>query len=219
MAASGNMGPPVRRRGIQPLTCSACGSVWFRTATFVPSYPQARLQAPLLVCLCGAAVTPQLSGIRPPADQDEVDQLLGALEIVRNSRQAITDVGVLPDVSAGAALPDQIARLERSCQLILERLLPASPAVKRSRLPRRVAATHGLDAIALELQRAGLLNFRQARLVVRTLRDVWKAALVKGESVETPLGDLLIRKTRSGGRRVVFEPSFDLDFEVEGNRP
>jgi hypothetical protein len=29
----------------------------------------------------------------------------------------------------------------------------------------------------------------------------------------------LIRKTRSGGRRVVFEPSSDLDLEVEGNRP
>jgi hypothetical protein len=218
MAASGNMGPPVRRRGIQPLTCSACGSVWFRLATFVPSYPQGRLQAPLLVCLCGTAVTPQLSGIRPPADQDEINRLLEALEIVRYSRQAIADA-IVADVSTGAALPDQIARLEHSCRLILERLLPVSPAVKRSRLPRRVAATYGLDVIALELQRAGLLNFRQARLVVRTLRDVWKAALVKGELVETPLGDLLIRKTRSGGRRVVFEPSSDLDLEVEGNRP
>ena len=218
MATQGNIGRPVQRR-IQPLTCSACGSVWFRSATFVPSYPHARLSAPLAVCLCGTVVTPQLSGIRPPADQIEIDRLFQALTVVRNLRQAIDDTKVLSDASAAAAiLPGQIAGLERSCQLLVERLLPASPAVAQPKPPRRGAATQGLDEIALELQRAGLLNFRQARQVVRAVRDVWKAALAKGESVATPWGELSIRKTRSGRQRFVFKPSSDL-LEVEVNRP
>jgi hypothetical protein len=203
------------------LRCSVCGSVWFREATFLASaYP--RLQAPLAVCLCGEPVTPPLSGIRPPADQDAIDRLFAALAIVRNLRQAIADAAVLADVSASAtaALTSQIARLERSCHLLQQRLLPTSTAVARSRPPRRAAATNvGLDAIVLELQRTGLLNFRQARQVVWAVRDRWKAALLREESVETPFGILSARKTRSGRRRFVLEGSPDLDSQVELNRP
>ena len=201
------------------MKCQACGSVWFRPATFRASYPQSRLKPPTLaLCLCGTPVIPQLSGIRPPAEQDEVDRLFKALETVRSLRQELADA-IVADVSAGAALPDQIARLERSCQLILERLLPVSPAVKRSRLPHRVAATQGLDAIALELQRAGLLNFREAHQVVRAVRDLWKEALGNGEPIETPFGELSIRKMPSGRPRFIFEPSSGLEFEVEMNHP
>ena len=212
MAAHGN------RQGIQPVKCSVCGSVWFRSATFVPSYPQGRLQAPLCVCLCGAVVTPQLSGIRPPADQSEIDQLLAALATVRSLYQAIADADLLP-VSAGATLASQIDRLESSCQLLQRRFLPNSTAVTRPRLPHRVAATHGLDAIALELQRAGLRNFRQARRVVWAVRDLWKAALANGESVETPLGVLSLRRTPSGRQALVLKSFSRLHFELEGNRP
>lgn len=204
-------------RGIPPVRCDACESVWFRLATFLPQDPQVHLPAPLLVCLCGRVVMPRLSGIRSPAEQNEVDRLLKTLEMVRSWRQAIADA-IVADVSAGATLA-RITRLERSCQLLAARLLPASPARMRPRLPRRVAATQGLDAIALELQRAGLLNFRQARRVVWAVRDRWKAALVKGESVETPLGSLSIRKTPSGRPKFVLELSSDLPFEVEVNPP
>jgi hypothetical protein len=104
MAAERNMNPPVRR-DIPPLTCRVCGSVWFRLATFMASdHPHSRLQAPLAVCLCGTPVTPQLSGIRQPADQQEIDRLCAALAIDRRLRQAIPDDTVLPDLSAGSTL-------------------------------------------------------------------------------------------------------------------
>jgi hypothetical protein len=103
------------RPGIRPLTCSVCGSVWFRSATFLASYPQARLKAPLLVCLCGTVVTPRLSGSQR-ADQDEIDRLSAALANVRSRCQAIADAAVLAEVavSATATLTSKIARLERS---------------------------------------------------------------------------------------------------------
>ena len=83
-----------------------------------------------------------------------------------------------------------------------------------------MAATHGVDAIALELQRAGLLNFRQARQAVWAVRDLWKDALAKGESVETPLGVLSIRQTLSGRRRGFLKASCGMHFEAaEINRP
>jgi hypothetical protein len=206
------------RQGIQPRRCSVCGSVWFREAMFLA--PQSRLKDPLLVCLCGTVVTPQLSGIRPPADQDEVNRLLDALTSIRNLRQAITGAPVLAAASVGvtATLISQIARLEQSCQLIQRRLLPTAIAVKRSKPPRRVAATDSLDMIALELQRAGL-DFRQARRVVWTVRDLWKTALIKGESIETPLGRLSTQKMPSGRRRFVLEGSPDPHPEVEVTRP
>jgi hypothetical protein len=214
------MAPHGNQRGFQPLKCSVCGSVWFREATFLASdYPQSRLHAPLAVCLCGTPDTPQLSGIRPSDDQVVIDRLFGALATDRSLRQAIA--AVLPDVSASATLAGQIARLESTGELLRRRLLPASTAVAPPKPPSRVAATHGLDAIALELQRAGLLNFRQARQAVWAVRDLWKAALAQGESVETPLGVLSIRQTLSGRRHVVLKASSGLHFEAapEVNRP
>ena len=68
---------------------------------------------------------------------------------------------------------------------------PASTPATRSRPPRRAAATHGLDKIALQLQRAGLLNFRQARRAVWAVRDLWKAAIADGQAVETPAGSFV----------------------------
>jgi hypothetical protein len=219
MAPPGEIGPPVRR-GIQPMKCPACGSVWFRLATFRASYPQSRLKPPTLaICLCGTPLIPKLSGIRPAAEQDEVARLLGALETVRSLRQELADAEVLPDVPAGATLPGRIARLERHCQLLLERLRPESTAVTPPKPPRRGAAANGIDTIALDLQRAGLLNFREAHQVVRVVRDLWKEALAKGESIETPWGEVSASKNRSGRPRFIFVPSSDLEFEAETNRP
>jgi len=204
MADRQNTSPPVKR-GIRPFTCSVCGSAWFREETFLA--PQVRLKDPLLVCLCGTVVTPQLSGIRPPSDQDEIDRLSAALANVRNLRQAVAEAAALAEgaVGATATLISKITRLERSCELLRQRLLPISTAVTPSRLPRRAAATNGVDVLVLELQRTGLLDFRQARQVVWTVRDFWKAALLKGEPVETPLGILSARKTPSGRRSFVLK--------------
>ena len=207
-----------------PLSCSVCGSVWFRWETFRSSDPQTRLEAPLLVCLCGTVVTPRLSGARgsrPPSEQLEIDRLYAALANVRSRCLAITDAAALAAVAVGdtATLTSEIARLERSCERLRQRLLPASAAVTRARPPRRPAATHGLDKLALDLQRAGLLNFRQARQAVRAVRDLWRAALADGQVIETPLGVLSARRTRSGRLRFVLEASPDLNSLVEVNPP
>jgi hypothetical protein len=223
MTAYDKHGPA--RPGIRPLTCGVCGSVWFRSATFLASdFPHSRLQVPLAVCLCGTLVTPPLSGSHPPADQDDIERrLFKALAIVRNWRDTLADTGVLVEVAVGATatLTTELARLERAGQLLRRRLLPSEAAVTRSRPPHRRAATNGLDKIALELQRAGLLNFRQARRVVWAVRDRWRAALVKGESVETPLGTLSTRKTPSGRSRFILNlrASSDLHAEVEVHHP
>jgi len=194
-----------RSAKMPPLSCSVCGSVWFRLATFLSSDPQACLQAPLLVCLCGTVVTPRLSGARGSRlhyEQLEIDRLYAALANVRSRCLAITEAAALAAVAAGdtATLTSELARLERSCERLRQQLLPASTAVTRSRPPRRTAATHGLDKIALELQRAGLLNFRQARQAVWAVRDLWKAALADGQAVETPLGVLSARRICSRSR-------------------
>ena len=148
-----------RSAKMPPLSCSVCGSVWFRWETFRSSDPQIRLEAPLLVCLCGTVVTPRLSGARgsrPPSEQLEIDRLYAALANVRSRCLAITDAAALAAVAVGdtATLTSEIARLERSCERLRQRLLPASAAVTRARPPRRPAATHGLDKLALDLQRA-----------------------------------------------------------------
>ena len=95
-----------------------------------------------------------------------------------------------------------------------QRIMPSAPPA-RSRPPRRVAVTHGLDRIALELQRAGLLNFRQARRAVWAVREAWKEAVARKEAVETPVGVLSIRQSASGRRRLVFDAAAAPDFEAE----
>jgi hypothetical protein len=87
-------------------------------ATFLASdLPHSRLQAPLAVCLCGTLVTPPLSGSRPTADQDEIEQrLFKALAIVRNWRDMLADTEVLAEIAVGATatLTSAVARLERA---------------------------------------------------------------------------------------------------------
>jgi len=155
---------------IEPLTCHACGSDWFRLATFRNS----RLGRAVPVCLCGT-LAPDPTGTALPFDT-VIGSSLG---------QAMAACESLPDAAAGAILARRIGRVEHECLVIQRRLSPGLRIAPRPRLPVRQAATHGLDAIALDLQRAGLLDFRQAHTVVRAVRDAWKAALAKGEPVRT----------------------------------
>src|SRR5437763_2437826 len=132
-------------RGLQPLVCSMCGSVWFRLATFARS-DEAHLQPPrLAMCLCGAAVPPLVSGVRSGIAQRELDGFLDALAVSRRRRLAVADLDAVPDASVGTMLASQLARLESACLLVQRRAFPALPIAKPPRPPRRVAATHGLD--------------------------------------------------------------------------
>jgi hypothetical protein len=187
---------------IEPLTCGACGSDWFRLATFRKS----SLALFLPVCLCGTIAPEPARRVLP------FGTVIGS-----SLGQAMAAVESLPDAAAGAILAHRIGRLEHSCLLIQRRLFPRLRIRPRPRLPVRRAATHGLDAIALDLQRTGLLNFRQARKVVRGVIDAWKAALATGESVRTPAGVLLVRTLRSG-RRIALRPAAQLRLATETER-
>ena len=189
---------------IEPLTCGACGSDWFRLATFRKS----SLALFLPVCLCGTIAPEPARKVLP----------FGTV-IGRTLGQAMAAVESLPDAAAGAILAHRIGRLEHSCLLIQRRLFPRLSIRPKTRLPVRRAATHGLDAIALDLQRTGLLNFRQARKVVRGVIDAWKAALATGESVRTPAGVLLVRTLRSGCRRIALRPAAQLRSPLRRNGP
>ncbi len=181
---------------IEPLTC-ACGSDWFRLATFRKS----SLTLFLPVCLCGT-IAPE-----PAREVLPFGTVMGS-----SLDQAMTAVVSLPDAAAGAILAHR---------MIQRRLFPRLRIRPKAWLPgRRVAgpATHGLDAIALELQRTGLLNFRQARKVVRGVIDAWKAALATGESVRTPAGVLLVRTLGSGQRRIALRPAAQLRLAIETER-
>ena len=187
----------------EPLTCGACGSDWFRLATFRKS----SLTLFLPVCLCGTIAPEPARKVLP------FGTVMGS-----SLGQAMAAVESLPDAAAGAILAHRIGRLEHSCLLIQRRLFPRLRIRPKPRLPVRRAATLGLDAIALDLQRTGLLNFRQARKVVRGVIDAWKAALATGESVRTPAGVLLVRTLRSGRRRIALRPAAQLRLAIETER-
>lgn len=219
MATNENMGKPVRQ-GIQPQACSFCGSVWFRSATFLPSCSQPNLPAPIFaVCICGMPVAPRLSGIQPNAIQPELDRLIKVLALGISLRRMLSDAEFIPEIAIASGLIKKISRLERACQLLGRRILNSPCLAKLSRPPIRVAATQGIDRIALELQRTGLLDFRKARFVVGVVRELWKAAIIRGESVETPIGILSIKTTPSGRRWTSLENALELDFAVEVTPP
>jgi hypothetical protein len=91
--------------------------------------------------------------------------------------------------------------------------LPAEQSPRRQKAAQKVK----MCVIAKFVFCSGL-DFRQARRVVRAVRDRWKAALIQGESVETPLGRLSTQKMPSGRSRFILEVSPNLHFEVEMNR-
>jgi hypothetical protein len=157
-------------------------------------------------CACGT-LAPDTTGKALPFDTmigRRLDRVMAAFES-------------LPDASAVPGLARRIGRVEHECLVIRRRLFPGLRIAPPSRLPVRQAATHGLDSIALDLQRAGLLDFRHAQKVVRGVRDAWKAALARGERVLTPAGFLSVRKLRSG-RRVFLKPAAQLRLAVEPER-
>jgi len=150
-----------RSAKMPPLSCSVCGSV----LVSLDDVPLVRSSIPLAgpvthLSLRHGSSFPDFPGSRESHahyEQVEIDRLYAALANVRSRCLAITDAAVRAEAAVGAtaALTSRIARLERSCELLRQRLLPASTAVTRSKPPRRTAATNGLDKIALQLQRAG----------------------------------------------------------------
>jgi len=168
--------------------------------------PVQRRRPTLAICICGTPVRSPETEAAAPLVRRQFAGLWRALERNSRWRQLDAEIDALASQSRLAALVGDLARLEHSCRVLQRRLLPHLAMNTPVRPPRRPAATHGLDAIALDLQRRGLLTFRQAHQVVRVVVGAWRAALVRGEPVRTPAGTLAVQVSRSGVRRIVLRP-------------
>jgi hypothetical protein len=86
----------IPRRGFPFQTCLACGSTWFREATFhqwsaassagaMPITPITKMPQTMLVCLCGTPVQPSWGGIRGGRTANvELVQFYDSLERVKD---------------------------------------------------------------------------------------------------------------------------------------
>jgi nucleoid DNA-binding protein len=189
----------------------------------------------LLVCLCGAPLSPEIGGVRPvPSPDLELMQLLDGL---KNSHAWLTDHydGDLVLAAAEAdlataesiqALADQLKALER---LAGQRIAQQTPSRKSPRgrcwaPPKRKPASGDvltLDTLVIALQEIGL-TARVAKKAVKAIFEGITNWLQDGEIAETPLGVFefarrpaertLVRLGRSckfntQPKRVVFRPS------------
>jgi nucleoid DNA-binding protein len=195
----------IPRRSIPLRTCLACGSTWFREATFhqwpaassAGAMPMTLMPQTMLVCLCGTPVQPSWGGIRGGRTANvESAQFYDSLERVKDvlasrHREAVKQKAV--EVAARRqpvkAFDTALTRVERELGTWQSRI--TSKKITRGRTwqpPRRQASKRiGRDHLALKLQIVGL-TFRQARQVVDAIWESIKEALQRGEDVETPLG-------------------------------
>ena len=195
----------IPRRSFPFQTCLACGSTWFREATFhqwpaassAGVMPMTLMPQTMLVCLCGTPVAPRFAGVHGGKTANvEVVQFHQSLERVKNALSSRHREAVQQKVEEVAAqrqpvktLDTALARVERALGPWQSRI--TSKKITRGRTwqpPRRQAPKRiGRDHLALKLQIVGL-TFDQARQVVDAIWESIKEALQRGEDVETSLG-------------------------------
>ena len=195
-------------RSIPFQTCLACGSTWFREATFyqwpsasstdaMPMTPITKMPQTMLLCLCGTPVQPSWGGIRGGRTANvESAQFYDSLERVKDvlaSRHREAVQQKVKEVAAERqpvkAFDTALTRVERELGPWQARITSKEITPGRTwQLPRRqVPESIDRDYLALELQKR-TLTFRQARQVVDAIWESIKEALQRGEDVETPLG-------------------------------
>jgi nucleoid DNA-binding protein len=205
-------------RGTIPLqTCPACGSTWFREATFHqwPESSAARsltmMPQTMLVCFCGTPAAPRLGGIRGGRTPNkEVNEFVRSLDrakeiLASRHREAVKQQAA--DLGARRqqvqALNPALARVERTLGRLQARTNPQRKSTRGRtwRLPQRQAPDPGRDYLALELQKRGF-TFRKAREVVNAIWESIQKALQHGETVETPLGRFRVVKQPAPRTRI-----------------
>jgi nucleoid DNA-binding protein len=196
----------IPRRSIPIQTCLACGSTWFREATFhqwpVASsagvMPMTFMAQTMLVCLCGTPVPPRWGGVRGGRTPNvELSQFHRSLEQAKDVLASRQRKAVKQNAVEGSArrqsvntLGTALTRVERDLGRLQARLTSkGKPTRGRTWQPPRRKASKGVDrnSLALQLQKLGL-TFDKAHEVVNVIWESIKEALQRGEDVETPLG-------------------------------
>ena len=197
---------PKEQKHFPPQICPACGSTWFRKSG-IEQYSAAgvvisRVHMEVLVCLCGAPLTPERGGM--PRNATVARELAAFFESLG---QAAAHIGECHNREAVAAMvaaklmrrekqekvAAEASRLEREIGRGLARADKRKPARGRHwRMPTRKPATQDRnmlvrDTLVLALQEHGF-RFRQARQIVSCLLEAITSALRRGEEVETPIG-------------------------------
>jgi nucleoid DNA-binding protein len=236
-------------------TCRTCGGDWFREADyyeflreesvgpFWPTWPDLVGQISpgpmtLLVCLCGAPLTPSIGGVRGGRTPNL--ELAHLLDSLKNCYARLKDHHDGDSVLAAAeahmskaesfqVLADELNVLER---LAGKRIAQQPPSRKfpRGRYwapPKRKPASGDvltLDTLVLALQEIGLTS-RIARKAVKTIFEVITKELKDGGIAKTPLGVFQsvrrppermllrlgrLRKFNTQPKRVVFRISSEL---------
>jgi Bacterial DNA-binding protein len=193
------------RRSIPLQTCLACGSTWFREATFyqwpsassTDAMPITLMRQTMLVCLCGTPVQPSWSWVRGGRAADvELVQFHQSLERVKDVLASRHREAVQQKVEEVGARRQPVKTLDTALTRVERELGPWQSRITSKKTtpgrtwqpPRRQASKQiGRDHLALQLQIVGL-TFRQARQVVDAIWESIKEALQRGEDVETPLG-------------------------------
>jgi nucleoid DNA-binding protein len=196
----------IPRRDPPVQTCPACGSTWFREATFYQwpaassagAKPMTSMLQTILVCLCGTPVPSRWGGIRggkiPNVEMAQFQESLERVKDVLATRhreavkqQAVEMAGPRQPVQA---LGTALTKVERALGRLQARVTAkGKTGQERNWQPpqRQVSKPVGREYLELELQKR-TFTFRQARQVVDAIWESIKDALKRGEDVETPLG-------------------------------
>ena len=158
----------------------------------------------LLVCLCGAPQFPNLSGVRPPTEEQVTRGLLDGIAGVYEAAPARCLERLRGDWCSQAATLAQCQQLEKEVDELQQRLYELFPIITGNRLfgrrrwrgaSHRQADSQGRDQLVVALQRCGV-PFRRAGEIVSAIVGIWTAALARGEAVELPVGRLVRRKQK-----------------------
>ena len=158
----------------------------------------------LLVCLCGAPQLPNLSGVRPPTEEQVTRGLLDGIAGVYEAAPARCLERLRGAWCSQVATLAQCQQLEKELDELQQRLYALFPIITGIRLfgrrrwrgaSHRQADSQGRDQLVVALQRCGV-PFRRAGEVVSAIVGIWTAALARGEAVELPVGRLVRRKQK-----------------------
>jgi nucleoid DNA-binding protein len=238
-------------REIPLKACPACGGNWFREADYYrflreeslrgrPTWPDLVGQIslspmPLLVCLCGAPLSPSIGGVRGGLTPNlELAQLLVGLENclawlkVRHDGDSLLAAveAHLAKAESIQVLTGQIKALEKLAgqRIAQQNSSRKSPRGRHWAPPKRKPASGDvltLDTLVIALQGIGL-PARDAKKVVKAIFEAITDWLKDGGIVETPLGVFKfgrrppertlfrlgrLRKFNTQFKKVVFRPS------------
>ena len=201
---------------VLPQKCPACGSTWFREASFfefVPARfwshelePSGHLPMTILVCLCGQPVPPLLQGVPSPRTAQAIGQFLDSLRQAQEQPKADDLAAAFRSHAAVEraqlpALRQRVRKLEQAIgrQLAKQRVATGERKARGRhwQLPRPMPTssqrgTRGREWLVHQLQKQGL-TFRKARAAVTAVLKVVREGLRNDGLLQTPMGEFYLR--------------------------